>query len=77
MNESKGMLGGIFSKNEKNNFRYLVSTLWDNIDNHNNYEQNKLPVLQNKADTVNDITEITGKTVFNYKFLESNQTLNK
>ncbi len=61
MNESKGMLGGIFSKNEKNNFRYLVSTFWDNIDNHNNYEQNKLPVLQNKADTVNDITEITGR----------------
>ncbi|MEJ2617523.1 MAG: DUF4937 domain-containing protein, partial [Ignavibacteriaceae bacterium] len=33
MRESKGMLGGTFSKNENNYLRYLVSTLWDNIKN--------------------------------------------
>ncbi len=37
MRESKGIFGGTFSKNENNNLRYLVSTLWDNIQNHTNY----------------------------------------
>ena len=63
MQESKGMLGGIFSKNENNNLRYLVSTFWDNIQKHSDYSENKLRVLREHADTANDIKEITGRKI--------------
>ena len=63
MRESKGMLGGTFSKNENNNLRYLVSTFWDNIYNHTHYTKNRLPLLQNEANVSNDILKITGKQI--------------
>lgn len=63
MRVSKGMLGGMFSKNENNNLKYLVSTFWDNIQNHTNYSHNKLPHLQEESDAANDISEITGKQI--------------
>lgn len=63
MQESKGMLGGIFSKNENNNLRYLVLIFWNNIQNHTDYSKNKLPLLQDLSDVISDISEITGKQV--------------
>lgn len=63
MRESKGMLGGAFSKNDNHNLRYLVSTFWDNIDNHTHYTKNRLSFLQNEADVSHDITKITGRQI--------------
>ena len=63
MRESKRMLGGTFSKNENNNFRYLVSTLWDTIRNHTNYSKYKLPLLRDQANVTTDISEISGRKI--------------
>jgi quinol monooxygenase YgiN len=61
--ESNGMLAEIFSKNNNNNLRYLVSTLWDNFQNHTNYSHNKLPHFRDQSDAANDISEITRKQI--------------
>ncbi|MGB8320789.1 MAG: DUF4937 domain-containing protein [Ignavibacteriaceae bacterium] len=63
MRGSKGMLGGTFSKNEQNNLRYLVSTLWDNKQNHTDYSEKKIPLLKVQSDVVNDISDINGKII--------------
>jgi len=63
MKESKGMLGGEFSTSENESYRYLVSTLWDDVENHSNYVKNSLPILRNKSDVENDLQNITGKQI--------------
>ncbi len=61
MKKSKGMLGGTFSRD--NNSRYLVSTFWDSIEDHTDYEVNSLPEFRIRASIDNDINKITGKKI--------------
>ena len=55
MQQTKGMLAGVFSKN---NFRYLVSTFWDNKESHTKYTEDNLSGLKAKINVANDITNI-------------------
>ncbi|MCP5061162.1 MAG: DUF4937 domain-containing protein, partial [Ignavibacteriae bacterium] len=64
MKEAKGMLGGEFSLSGKDSTRYLVSTLWDDANNHKSYVTNILPNLKEKSDVRNDLEKITGKQIF-------------
>ena len=61
--KSVGLLGGIFSKASSNNFRYLISTFWDSIENHNNDVINMLPIYSKKAGLRDDITKIEGRAI--------------
>lgn len=63
MKNSKGMLGGLFSKNTNSDSRYLVSTFWDNEINHSNYIKTKLPVFQKGTDIKSDLKNITGRKI--------------
>jgi hypothetical protein len=60
MRHAKGMLAGVFSKN---NLRYLVSTFWDSKENHTKFTEDILPGLKAKANVVNDITNIAGMKI--------------
>ena len=60
MRQAKGMLGGIFSKN---NLRYLVSTFWDNKENHTKYTEDLLPGLKVKSNVADDIINIVGMKI--------------
>ena len=61
--KSNGMLGGLFSKTEIGIPRYLVSTFWDSIKNHNNYVKNKLPIFRAEIKVDKDIDIMIGKQV--------------
>ena len=63
MKSTKGMLGGHFSKAVDDPSRYLVSTIWDSIENHNNYTKQKLPIFKLKSDVKNDINKIIGRQI--------------
>jgi heme-degrading monooxygenase HmoA len=63
MRKANGMLGGIFSKSVNDANKYLVSTFWDNPENHTGYVNNILPILREKADVSNDLNTITGKQI--------------
>jgi heme-degrading monooxygenase HmoA len=63
MKNSKGMLGGKFSKSTNNASRYLVSTFWNSSESHANYVENNLQKLKIKADVQNDIDSIIGRQI--------------
>lgn len=63
MKSSNGMLGGLFSENTSTNNHYLVSTFWDEEENHSKYVKTKLPDFQKKADIKSDLQNITGKKI--------------
>ena len=60
MKESKGMLGGVFSKNVNNTSHYLVSTFWSSSENHRKYVETNLQKLKIKSDVKNDIENVIG-----------------
>jgi heme-degrading monooxygenase HmoA len=60
MNTAKGMLGGQFNKKDQ---RYLVTTLWDEEFNHEEYAKTKVPVLRKKADVSMDLESIIGRFI--------------
>jgi hypothetical protein len=63
MRNSSGMLGGKFSRSAKNTSRYLVSTFWNSLENHDDYVENKLLKLKALADVNNDIDSIIGRQI--------------
>ena len=63
MKRSEGMLGGLFSKSSSNNLKFLVSTFWESIENHNNYMLNMSPVYSNKATVSNDMTKMKERVI--------------
>ncbi len=63
VHDSEGMLGGMFSRDNKNNFRYFVSTFWDSIINHTKYTQDNLPDLKLKAGVDGDTTKVIGRNI--------------
>lgn len=67
MKKAKGMLGGKFSLNEKDQFNYLVSTFWDSENHHQNYVQNQLLLNQKSANITSDLDAISGKFMVNEK----------
>ncbi|MBN2614744.1 MAG: DUF4937 domain-containing protein [Bacteroidales bacterium] len=58
-----GMTGGCFSKNDNNSRNYLVSTFWDNEENHERYKQERLPALQQQANIRQDLEEMKGRLI--------------
>ncbi len=58
MQNSKGMLNGVVSKEPKNNLRCLVSTFWESVENHNYYDDRILLNYLKKTGTGNDIRKI-------------------
>jgi heme-degrading monooxygenase HmoA len=63
MKKSHGMLGGKFSKATDNTSRYLVSTFWDSIQNHEKYIEQELPKYKNESNMNNDIIRIVGRKI--------------
>ncbi len=63
MKESAGMLGGFFSEEANTKRRYLVSTFWNNEENHATYVKSRLPVFQKLADIKSDLEDITGRKI--------------
>lgn len=63
MKNNQGMLGGVFSKDDKNASHYLVSTFWSSLENHRKYVETNLPKLKVKADVKNDIASIIGRQI--------------
>jgi len=63
MKKANGMLGGCFSNSAQNKNKYLISTFWDSRENHNNYVNEILPELREKADAGNDLDIIFGKQI--------------
>lgn len=63
MKNSNGMLGGKFSQSNNNSSRYLVSTFWNSLENHDNYVENKLPKLKVLANVKSLINSITGRQI--------------
>ncbi len=63
MRKAKGMLGGVFSLAEKESNRYLVSTFWDNLEDHQTYARDKVPILREKAGVANDLITMDGKEI--------------
>ena len=63
MKKIKGMLGGEFSKAVNNTSRYLISTFWDSVENHNNYTKHELPKFKIKSNVKDDIDQITGRQI--------------
>jgi heme-degrading monooxygenase HmoA len=58
------MLGGCFSKDDNSKEpRYLVTTFWDKLENHDNYRKQKLAGLQQKANITADLRSITGRLI--------------
>lgn len=62
MAKSKGMLGGQFSV-DRNNNRFLVTTLWDSEENHNEYVKQKVSTLRETANVTDDLEKIKGHFV--------------
>jgi len=63
MKRSEGVLGGLFAKSSNNNLRFLVSTFWNSIKNHNNYVLNMSPIYSNKATISNDMTKMKERVI--------------
>ncbi len=63
MSKTKGMLGGSFNEDIADNKHYLVTTFWDNEENHSKYTQSQVPRLRDQADVSNDLTQITGRFI--------------
>jgi heme-degrading monooxygenase HmoA len=63
MKKSQGMLGGVFCKVKDNTSRYLVSTFWDSLQNHEKYLEQQLPKYINESDVNNDINKIIGRKI--------------
>lgn len=63
MKNSNGMLGGKFSQSNNNSSRYLVSTFWNSLENHDNYVENKLLKLKVLANVKSLINSITGRQI--------------
>lgn len=63
MKKSAGMLGGFFSEEANTKRRYLVSTFWNNEENHATYVKSRLPVFQKLADIKSDLEDITGRKI--------------
>lgn len=63
MKKTKNMLKGLLLKSSSKTSNYLVTTFWNNSENHNIYIPNKLEKLKLKADEVSDIEKITRKQV--------------
>ena len=57
------MLKVLLLKSSSKTSNYLVTTFWNNSENHNIYIPNKLEKLKLKADEVSDIEKITRKQV--------------
>lgn len=63
MKKANGMLGGHFSKAADHTPNYLVSSLWDSIENHKDYVSHQLPAYQIKADVQNDVEDMVGRQI--------------
>jgi heme-degrading monooxygenase HmoA len=63
MQQSEGMLGGLFSNASKQPHRYLVSTFWDSAEHHDRFAREKLPVLRDKAAVEQDLNRIFGRQI--------------
>lgn len=63
MAKAVGMLGGAFNRHSNSHNHYLVTTLWHDIQAHENYSKNHLPSLREKADVANDLLKIQGYLV--------------
>ena len=63
MQHAKGMLGGKFSKVSNGDSRYLVSTFWDSLENHNIYQKHQVPGFRKQTDVSKDLVQISGKAI--------------
>jgi heme-degrading monooxygenase HmoA len=63
MGKADGMLGGTFSRSIDNNNRFLVSTLWNSKEHHEEYVSKKLSELKSKANVKEDIDSMEGKLI--------------
>ena len=62
MSQSKGMIGGLFSKAVNNN-NYLVTSIWESEILHTKYIEHKVPVLREKSNVSSDLIEMTGRFI--------------
>lgn len=63
MRNSKGMLGGKFSRSVLDQNRYLVTTFWNTLENHAYYSKNILPGCRQKSEVEDDTDSVSGKLV--------------
>ncbi len=63
MKKANGMLGGLFSKEAGGISRYLVSTFWDSVENHNNYVKRNLPIFRKEAQVAQNLDTMVGRQV--------------
>jgi heme-degrading monooxygenase HmoA len=63
MSNCTGMLAGAFTKNKKEETRYLIASLWENHNVHEQYAENIVPSLRNQSQIRGDIIQIRGVAV--------------
>jgi heme-degrading monooxygenase HmoA len=63
MDETEGMLGGVFGRSRGAGSRYLVATLWQDRAAHESYVENRLLDLRAQASVERDLERIEGRVI--------------
>jgi len=63
MAQAQGMLAGSYNKALGKDVRYIVTTLWASLEEHNQYAQTLMPEMQKKSEVSHDIKRMLGRVI--------------